>query len=110
VIFLALLSHSNPIFLKARSVAENFKALEADYERLAAAGKATRQKFEDLQCVQQIRNDLDEVSNWVNEKIALCSTKTAVKDLLALSVQQVSILLISDSVFRTKCFRTMELI
>jgi hypothetical protein len=62
--------------------------LEADYERLAAAGKATRQKFEDLQCVQQIKNDLDEVSNWVNEKIALCSTRTNVKDLLALSVQQ----------------------
>jgi hypothetical protein len=62
--------------------------LEADYERLAAAGKATRQKFEDLQCVQQIKNDLEEVSNWVNEKIALCSTRTNVKDLLALSVQQ----------------------
>lgn len=69
-------------------MADNFKALEADYERLAAAGKATRQKFEDLQCVQQTKNDLDEVSNWVNEKIALCSTKTTVKDLLALSVQQ----------------------
>ena len=69
-------------------MAENFKALEADYERLAAAGKATRQKFEDLQCVQQIKNDLDEVSTWVNEKIALCSTKTTVKDLLALSLQQ----------------------
>lgn len=62
--------------------------MEADYERLAAAGKATRQKFEDLQCVQQIKNDLEEVSNWVNEKIALCSTRTNVKDLLALSVQQ----------------------
>ena len=69
-------------------MAENFKALEADYERIAAAGKATRQKFEDLQCVQQIKNDLDEVSTWVNEKIALCSTKTTVKDLLALSLQQ----------------------
>jgi hypothetical protein len=31
---------------------------------------------------------LEEVSNWVNEKIALCSTRTNVKDLLALSVQQ----------------------
>ena len=76
------------IQFQAKSVGENFKALEADYERLAAAGKATRQKFEDLQCVQQIKNDLDEVSNWVNEKIALCSTRTNVKDLLALSVQQ----------------------
>jgi len=51
----------NVFLFQARSVAENFKALEADYERLAAAGKATRQKFEDLQCVQQIKNDLDEV-------------------------------------------------
>ena len=63
------------ISFQAKSVSDNFKALEADYERLAEAGKATRQKFEDLQCVQQIKNDLDEVSNWVNEKIALCSTR-----------------------------------
>ncbi len=69
-------------------MSENFRRLEEDFEKLVTAGKTTRQKFEDKQCVQQTRNDLDEVQNWVQEKLALCSTKTSVKDLLALSVQQ----------------------
>ena len=72
--------------LKA-NVTTKLENLEKDYDELVSFAKTTRQRFEDIQCVQQIRNDLDDVHHWLTEKTAVTSSPSVVKDLNALSLQ-----------------------
>lgn len=82
--FLKAPSSSNPL---TKSVEQKLEELEADYKHLIDLAKATRQRFEDVQCVHQIKNDLEEVAHWLSEKSALGSGAVLVKDLQALGVQ-----------------------
>jgi spectrin beta len=70
-----------------RNVTKNLDTLEKDYAELVKFAKATRQKFEDIQCVHQIRNDLDDVHQWLTEKTTVSMNPSVVKDLNALSQQ-----------------------
>lgn len=70
-----------------KTVSKKLENLEKDYDELTAFAKTTRQRFEDIQCVQQIRNDLEDVHHWLTEKIAITTSPCMVKDLNALSLQ-----------------------
>ena len=74
----------NPL---AKDVSKNLEALEGDWKELVALAKSTRQKFEDVQCICQIKNDLEEVGHWLTEKTAVSANPIVVKDLQALSIQ-----------------------
>ena len=69
------------------NIAKNLSLLEDDYKKLSSVAKTTRQKFEDLQCIHQIKNDLDDIGHWLAEKTALSSSAILVKDVQALNVQ-----------------------
>ena len=71
----------------SENVAKNLNLLEEDYKKLSSIAKTTRQRFEDLQCIHQIKNDLDDIGHWLAEKTALSSTSILVKDVQALNVQ-----------------------
>ena len=70
-----------------QNIAKNISLLEEDYKKLSSVAKTTRQKFEDLQCIHQIKNDLDDIGHWLAEKTALSSSAILVKDVQALNVQ-----------------------
>ena len=70
-----------------RNLKKNFEGLEKDYSELVKYAKATRQRFEDIQCVHQIRNDLDDVHHWLTEKTTVCMNPAVVKDLNGLNSQ-----------------------
>ena len=70
-----------------KNVAKKLETLEKDYDELVAFAKTTRQRFEDIHCVQQIRHDLDDVHHWLTEKTAVTMSPSVVKDLTALSLQ-----------------------
>ena len=70
-----------------KNVTKKLENMEKDYEELVAFAKTTRQRFEDIQCVQQIRQDLEDVHHWLTEKAAISMSLSTVKDLNALSLQ-----------------------
>merc|ERR1711997_348860 len=71
----------------SENIAKNVNKLEDDYKQLSSVAKITREKFEELQCIHQIKNDLDDVGHWLSEKTALSSTAILVKDIQALNIQ-----------------------
>ena len=70
-----------------QNVKEKLQTLEKDYSELVNFSKSTRQRFEDIQCVQQIRIDLDDINHWLTEKTTVSMSPAIVKDLNALSLQ-----------------------
>ena len=70
-----------------RNLKKNFEGLEKEYSELVEFAKATRQRFEDIQCVHQIRNDLDDVHHWLTEKTTVSMNPSVVKDLNGLNSQ-----------------------
>ena len=70
-----------------QNVKDKLQTLEKDYSELVNFAKSTRQRFEDIQCVQQIRIDLDDINHWLTEKTTVSMSPAIVKDLNALSLQ-----------------------
>ena len=68
-----------------RNLKKKFESLEKEYSDLVEYAKGTRQRFEDIQCVHQIRNDLDDVHHWLNEKTTISMNPAVVKDLNGLN-------------------------
>lgn len=71
----------------SENIEKNVNKLEEDYKQLSSVAKTTREKFEELQCIHQIKNDLDDIGHWLSEKTALSSTAILVKDIQALNIQ-----------------------
>ena len=68
-----------------RNLKKKFESLEKEYSDLVEYAKGTRQRFEDIQCVHQIRNDLDDVHSWLTEKTTISMNPAVVKDLNGLN-------------------------
>ncbi|QQP56332.1 Spectrin beta chain_ brain 4like, partial [Caligus rogercresseyi] len=70
----------------SRTLAKNLESLSLDYEALLEESKSKRKELEDYQVLYQMNNDLEEVRQWLNDKIALNSSPVLAKDLRALQI------------------------
>nr|XP_040577591.1 spectrin beta chain, non-erythrocytic 1-like [Lepeophtheirus salmonis] len=72
----------------SKTLAKSLDPLILDYDALLEESKNKRKELEDYQVLYQMNNDLEEVRQWLNDKIALNSSPVIAKDLRALQLLQ----------------------